>query len=164
MVGSNSHQETSPFRMLIIKIPPPLWMLLFIAAAFGIHRLYPWRELVDVRSALAAALLIGLAIGIAVWARSLFVAAKTTLIPASPVNAALVVQRPYRFSRNPMYLALVMFGIGVSFVAGSIPMFLAPIAIFLLCDRVFIPFEEAKMLRQFGETYAVYTGRVRRWL
>jgi protein-S-isoprenylcysteine O-methyltransferase Ste14 len=31
-------------------------------------------------------------------------------------------------------------------------------------DRVFIPFEEAKMLCQFGETYASYTRRVRRWI
>jgi protein-S-isoprenylcysteine O-methyltransferase Ste14 len=63
-----------------------------------------------------------------------------------------------------MYVAVVMFGLGVSFFVGSIPMFLAPIAVFLLCDRVFIPFEEAKMLRQFGETYASYTRRVRRWI
>jgi protein-S-isoprenylcysteine O-methyltransferase Ste14 len=139
-------------------------MLLFIILALGIHRLYPWREIADIRSPLVAVVFIGAAISIAVWARSLFVAANTTLIPASPMNNALVVQGPYRFSRNPMYLAIVMFGIGVSFFVGSIPMFLAPIAVFLLCDRVFIPFEEAKMLRQFGETYASYTRRVRRWI
>ena len=165
MVGlADLQQGPSPFRMRIIRIPPPVWLLLFIIAAIGIHRLYPWRDLVDLRSMLAAALLIGSAIGIAVWARSLFVAAKTTLIPASPVNNALVVEGPYRFSRNPMYLAVVMFGLGVSFYVGSFPMFLAPIAVFLLCGRVFIPFEEAKMLRQFGDTYVAYTRRVRRWL
>lgn len=160
----NPQHGVSVFRMRIIKIPPPIWMLLFIILAFGIHRLYPWRELLDARSPLAAVLLAGSGIGIAVWARSLFVAANTTLVPANPVNNALVVQGPYRLSRNPMYLALVMFGLGVAFYVGSIPMFLAPISGFLLCHRVFIPFEEAKMLRQFGDTYAAYTHRVRRWI
>ena len=167
MIGVQVHvsnPQQGAFRMCVIRIPPPVWTLLFIILAFGIHRLYPWRELVDVRSPLAAVLLAGLGIGVAVWARSLFVAANTTLVPASPVNNALVVEGPYRFSRNPMYLSLVMIALGVAFYVGTTPMFLAPVGVFLLCDGVFIPFEEAKMLRQFGETYAAYTHRVRRWI
>src|SRR5207244_3342416 len=129
-----SNPQQGAFRMCVIRIPPPVWTLLFIVLAFGIHRLYPWRELVDVRSPLAAVLLAGLGIGVAVWARSLFVAANTTLVPASPVNNALVVEGPYRFSRNPMYLSLVMIALGVSFYVGSAPMFLAPVGVFLLCE------------------------------
>jgi protein-S-isoprenylcysteine O-methyltransferase Ste14 len=43
-------------------------------------------------------------------------------------------------------------------------MFLAPIAIFALLNWVHIPFEEAKMRRQFGEAFERYTHKVRRWL
>ena len=41
---------------------------------------------------------------------------------------------------------------------------MVPIALFLVVNFLFIPFEEEKMLRQFGKTYADYTRRVRRWL
>jgi protein-S-isoprenylcysteine O-methyltransferase Ste14 len=87
-------------------------MLLFIILTLGVHHLCAWREVADMRSSLASALFIGSGIGLAVWAWSLFVADRTTLIPANPVNIEMVVQGPYRFSRNPMYLAVVMIGLG----------------------------------------------------
>jgi protein-S-isoprenylcysteine O-methyltransferase Ste14 len=43
-------------------------------------------------------------------------------------------------------------------------MFIAPIALFATLNWVHIPFEEAKMRRQFGATYDGYVRRVRRWV
>jgi len=63
-----------------------------------------------------------------------------------------------------MYLSLVLIALGVAFLVGTAPFFLVPAALFLLVDFLFIPFEEEKMLRQFGVTYADYCRRVRRWL
>jgi len=53
---------------------------------------------------------------------------------------------------------------GASFLMGTIPSMLAPIAFFLIIDKVFIPYEEDKLLNQFGEGYAEYVGSVRRWI
>ena len=88
----------------------------------------------------------------------------TTIIPDNPVNKALVQSGPYAFSRNSMYLSLVRIAFGVAFLVGTLPFFLVPLALFLVVNFLFIPFEEEKMLRQFGPAYADYTRRVRRWL
>jgi hypothetical protein len=46
---------------------------------------------------------------------------------------------------------------------GALPMFIAPLAVFATVNWVHIPFEEAKMGRQFGAAYDDYVTRVRRW-
>jgi len=79
-------------------------------------------------------------------------------------NHKLVTSGPYRFTRNPMYLGLVIVTLGIAVWVGAWPMFIAPIAIFATINWVHIPFEEAKMHRQFGATYDGYVGRVRRWV
>jgi hypothetical protein len=54
--------------------------------------------------------------------------------------------------------------LGIAVWVGAWPMFLAPIAVFATANWVHIPFEEAKMRRQFGAMYDDYVGRVRRWM
>ncbi len=68
-------------------------------------------------------------------------------------NRALVTEGPYQFTRNPMYLGLVILSLGVAIWVGAWPMFLAPIAVFATANWVHIPFEEDKMRRQFGADY-----------
>jgi protein-S-isoprenylcysteine O-methyltransferase Ste14 len=58
----------------------------------------------------------------------------------------------------------VILSSGIAVWVGSWPLFLAPIAVFATANWVHIPFEEAKMRRQFGEEYDSYLRRVRRWL
>jgi protein-S-isoprenylcysteine O-methyltransferase Ste14 len=59
---------------------------------------------------------------------------------------------------------LVIVTLGIAFWVGAWPMFLAPIATFATANWVHIPFEEAKMRRQFGEAFDAYTRSVRRWI
>jgi protein-S-isoprenylcysteine O-methyltransferase Ste14 len=99
-----------------------------------------------------------------VWAAGLFRREGTEINPTSPTNRALVTRGPYRFTRNPMYLGLITFALGVAVWVGAWPMFLAPIAVFATTNFVHIPFEEAKMRRQFGAAYDGYVARVGRWL
>jgi protein-S-isoprenylcysteine O-methyltransferase Ste14 len=94
----------------------------------------------------------------------LFRRAKTEISPTSAANQALVISGPYRFTRNPMYLGLVVLTLGIAIWIGAWPMFIAPVAVFITANWVHIPFEEAKMRRQFGAAYDGYVGRVRRWI
>jgi protein-S-isoprenylcysteine O-methyltransferase Ste14 len=76
----------------------------------------------------------------------------------------LVASGPYRISRNPMYLGLELTLSGVFFLTKS-PLFLIPpIVFFLLINFLQIPFEENLMTERFGQSYAEYCRRVRRWL
>jgi protein-S-isoprenylcysteine O-methyltransferase Ste14 len=63
-----------------------------------------------------------------------------------------------------MYLGLVIVSLGIAVWVGAWPMFLAPLASFATSNWVHIPFEEAKMRRQFAEAFDAYCTRVRRWL
>ena|SRR5207248_832171 len=148
----------------MLKLPPPIWALIYLLIAGAVSWLYPWRVLGDVRVLWLGAVLIVLGFALAFSAASLFRRKGTELIPTSETNKLLVIQGPFRFTRNPMYLGLVIVTAGVAFCVGSLPMFAVPLLVFATANWVHIPFEEAKMRRQFGAAFDAYTGRVRRWI
>jgi protein-S-isoprenylcysteine O-methyltransferase Ste14 len=88
----------------------------------------------------------------------------TEINPTSIANRKLVTSGPFRLTRNPMYLGLVLVTLGIAFWVGAWPMFLAPIAVFATADWVHIPFEEEKMRRQFGASFDAYASQIRRWI
>ena len=112
---------------------------------------------------LGIALVVGAFI-LPVWAILLFHREGTEVSPTSSSSRMLVVAGPYRLTRNPMYLGLVILTIGIAIWLGAWPMFVVPFAVFATANWVHIPFEEAKMRRQFGATYDNYVEQVRRWL
>jgi protein-S-isoprenylcysteine O-methyltransferase Ste14 len=147
-----------------LKIPPPIWMFALLLVAYATQRSFAWAQIVYFRSLPLAALLTVAGISLAVWGRTTFAVAGTEVIPASATNKKLVTNGPFRFTRNPMYSGLVLVSLGIALYAGTPPFFLVPILLFLLCNVVFIPFEEAKMQRQFNDQYTDYLHRVRRWI
>ena len=67
-------------------------------------------------------------------------------------------------SRNPMYIGMFVFLIGISVCSMNLLSILSPF-LFLFCIMlVFIPKEERMMRDEFGEEYVNYTNKVRRWL
>jgi protein-S-isoprenylcysteine O-methyltransferase Ste14 len=147
-----------------LKLPPPIWALIYLAAAFGAGRLQDWRSIVDLAVVPLGVALLGLGVGLAVWAAGLFRREGTEILPTSPANKKLVVKGPFAFTRNPMYLGLVTATLGIAFWVGTLPFFAVPALVFLTTNFVHIPFEEAKMRRQFGTDYDDYCRRVRRWI
>jgi protein-S-isoprenylcysteine O-methyltransferase Ste14 len=135
-----------------------------LLAAYAIQRSFAWAEIVYFSSLPLAILLAAIAISLAVWGRLTFAAAGTEIIPASATNKKLVTNGPFRFTRNPMYLGLSVLSLGIAFYAGTLPFFAVPALVFVLCNFAFIPFEEAKMQRQFSGQYTEYLRRVRRWI
>ena len=83
---------------------------------------------------------------------------------SSVQTCKLVTNGVYAFTRNPMYLAMTLVSLGVAVWVGQPLMYLAPLLMFAVANWAFIPFEEAKMRRQFGETFDAYCKRVRRWI
>ncbi len=94
-----------------------------------------------------------------------FVRARTTVNPLAPEKAnALVVRGLYRFSRNPMYLGLLLILLGWAAYLAQ-PLGLAVVAAFaVLIERWQIRPEERALEEKFGEDYRAYKKRVRRWL
>jgi protein-S-isoprenylcysteine O-methyltransferase Ste14 len=146
-----------------LKIPPPIWMLAMLICAFVIDRAIGPLPF-EVQSLWFAAVLALGGIALDIWAFAVFRSAGTEILPASTSNKTLVVLGPYRFTRNPMYLGLILLSLAIAFSAGKILYFAVPVLMFLLCNGLFIPFEEAKMQRQFKDQYTDYVASVRRWI
>jgi protein-S-isoprenylcysteine O-methyltransferase Ste14 len=147
-----------------LKIPPPIWVLAMLLAAYAMQRNFVWAQIVYFRSLPLAILLTAAGIFLAAWGRTTFAAAGTEIIPTSATNKILVTHGPFRFTRNPMYSGLIVASLGIALFFGTLPFFILPVLLFLLCNVLFIPFEEAKMQRQFHGQYTDYLRRVRRWI
>jgi len=88
---------------------------------------------------------------------------KTALSPYKPTTA-LVTSGLFRYSRNPLYVALLMIYGGVTLHANSLWMlFLAPV-LFVVLDRVVVVPEEEYLGRTCGDEYVEYKKKVRRWI
>jgi protein-S-isoprenylcysteine O-methyltransferase Ste14 len=148
----------------MLKLIPPVWAAIYLALAGAASAIFPWRPIVDLRILWFGAVLIAAGAAFAISAALLFRAEQTEINPTSETNRRLVIRGPYRLTRNPMYLGLVLATLGIAFCVGALPMFAVPLLVFATTNQVHIPFEEAKMRRQFGGAYDRYTRETHRWI
>ena len=145
-----------------VRVAPPIIMLAFLAAMWLLDRAFPLGTTSQIPRALGIGLVLG-AIALALWAVTELLRARTTFEPHGTVTA-LVTSGPYRYSRNPIYLAYGLMLMGLPLALGTFwGVILTPLLIISL-DRWVIRHEEAYLREKFGGTYAEYESRVRRWL
>jgi protein-S-isoprenylcysteine O-methyltransferase Ste14 len=87
-----------------------------------------------------------------------------TPVPGNKPTAAIVRTGPYRFSRNPIYLAFSIFQLGIASWVNSLWLIGTLIAAIAVMASVVIPREERYLERRFGADYLDYKRSVRRWL
>ncbi len=102
-------------------------------------------------------------LGLSLGAAGLFRSNRTSLRTDRASNT-LVVDGPYRFSRNPIYLGFITLSLGVALLLRSPGALLLWPAAIILLDVVVIRREERYLTRRFGEHYLNYRAHVRRWL
>lgn len=149
----------------VLVPPPPMFVAMFLAGTL-LGRWLPAALVPGELAGLARGLGIGALVAaglLIVSAPLLFLVHRTTIIPHAEART-LVTGGPFRFTRNPMYLALVTAYLGVALVLDVLwPVVLLALPIWVLATRV-IPFEERRMEAAFGDAYRAYRRRVRRWL
>jgi protein-S-isoprenylcysteine O-methyltransferase Ste14 len=147
------------------RIPPPVVLLIAAAAMWGAAQLAPLPPLFESYRVVAAVVVACLGASVSVAGRLAFLRAKTTMNPLHPERAAALVDFGiYRFTRNPMYvgLLLILLGWGI-FLANAWA--LAGLPVFALyITRFQIMPEERVLAEKFGAPYSAYCARVRRWL
>jgi protein-S-isoprenylcysteine O-methyltransferase Ste14 len=139
-------------------------MLLLLLDAYCVQNSFAWGAIVHMRSLPVAVFLAVAGVALGVWGERTFHAAGTEVRPDSATNKEVVTTGPFRFTRNPMYSGLILIALGIAIYVGTLPFFAVPVLVFLLCNYLFIPFEEAKMRAQHGALYTDYTTHVRRWI
>ena len=144
------------------KIHPPLLAVALILITLILHFVLPEESLVGWHQVIGL-LLVAVGAGLSSFAAAIFQARGTTRNPYGD-PATFVVQAPYTWTRNPMYLGITTALFGLAIFFGSIVMLLAPIAFFIVIDRMVIPREEETMERLFSQQYVDYKNQVRRWV
>jgi protein-S-isoprenylcysteine O-methyltransferase Ste14 len=118
--------------------------------------------------ALPVAVDLGAPIVVAAVALFLYSAAKFraagTPVPARQPTTALVRTGPYRFTRNPIYLAFSLFQLGIAMMADSVWLLATLAGAVALMHTVVIRREEEYLERKFGAEYRDYKASVPRWL
>jgi protein-S-isoprenylcysteine O-methyltransferase Ste14 len=146
-----------------VKIPPPLIYVGGYVVGWLLGRVLPVAVIpTGLGRAVALACLVVSAI-LAAWSIDLFRRSHTSLLPIRPATA-LIVSGPYRFTRNPMYLALTCLYLGLAlwFMVFWALVLLPPI-IGAVQHYVIRP-EEHYLERRFGEEYHRYRVQVHRWI
>lgn len=134
-----------------------------MALGQGLDRVVPlWLDIGPAAS-YAGWLLNALATVLLLWCFALFIRHRTTILPRHPVTT-LVAVGPYRLSRNPMYLSLGLFHLGIALSTGNGWHFLSLLPDLLAIRYWVIAPEEAYMQARFGREFTAYSQLVRRWL
>ncbi len=87
-----------------------------------------------------------------------------TPVPGNKPSTAIVKSGPYRFSRNPIYLAFSLLLLGVACALNSLWLLGTLAAALCIMSFVVIPREERYLEHRFGAEYLAYKASVRRWL
>ena len=144
-------------------IRPPFVYLVAIALGVGLDFAVPlpffWRAF---NVAVGASLAI-IAVVLFVSSVGRFRAAGTA-VPANKPTTAIVRSGPYRFSRNPIYLAFSLLQLGVAIWVNSLWLLATLVAAVALIHCIVIRREEQYLERKFGAEYLAYKASVRRWL
>jgi len=140
---------------------PPVWAAAFGLIAWIFARALPVLS-VEIPLVLPLALA-ALAVAIEIWASSFFLRARTPIMPRNAPKA-LLVTGPYRFTRNPIYLAMLLLLIAWGLYLGALSAILPVAAFPVLITRRFIAGEEAGLRKAFGPEAEHYLATTPRWL
>ncbi len=128
------------------------------------HALWPVQiPFVANLAGLATALFVGLGISIIVLSFRQFARSGTSLRPDRGASA-LIQSGPFGYSRNPLYVAVILLLLGVGVWLNSVWIWLSCALLVPVMNRAVISREERYLERQFGRVYLEYKNAVRRWL
>ena len=146
-----------------IRVPPLIYLVLSAAAMVGLDRLLPGARAIPFPWTLAGTVFLAAGIGLVLAAARSLRKHRTTIRHLG-TPASLVTSGPFRISRNPIYLGFVLILMGTALLLGSATPWILPLAFAVFTDRLFVRFEERRLEATFGEAWAEYRKRVRRWV
>ena len=145
------------------KTPPPILALLMIGLVY-LSSLLIGSVSFDYQASLSILLVI-VGLSCALPSFRLFARKKTTISPFTPSETSvLLTEGMYRYSRNPMYLGLLLLIIAATIWFGTWFGIIISLFFILLINILQIIPEEEALLQIFGEEYLEYKKKVRRWI
>ncbi len=149
--------------MKTIKIPPPILVIILTSLVYfsstKLELIYlPYRQIVSV-----IILIIGLIIIVSPVVD--FIKSKTTVNPVKFKNVnRLVTTGIYRYSRNPMYLGMILIIISTTVYYLNFVSVFSPLIFYIWINKFQISREEIFLEDKFGNEYLKYKSETRRWI
>lgn len=148
-----------------VRVPPPLIFFAFAGIAgvleYGVGLNHSRGPFV-IRCAIA--LIVFIFSGYLALHAFVVLKKRGTFIDPNRPTTQIVEDGPFRFSRNPMYLSLLLVLLGLAVLFLSIWFSLSAIGLWWVFDRIAVAPEEEYLEHKFGSRYTEYRSRVRRWI
>src|SRR5215510_10545961 len=144
-----------------VIIRPPLAWGLAVIAGLALNWLAPLPA--DLPAGWLGAMVFVLALALFAWAIVTITRAGSN-VPTNLPTTTIVESGPYRFTRNPIYLAMFLGLIGLAIAFDNLWLLLMLVPFALVIHYGVVTREEAYLERKFGDVYRGYRSRVRRWL
>ena len=145
------------------KILPPVYFLLALVAMAGLHTLWPVARYISFPANINGLVPFGAGVVLNIAADRQFKRYQTTLKPFQR-SSALVTAFPFSLSRNPMYVGLTLWLVGLALLLGTVTPWVPAVAFPILMDLRFVRVEERMLAETFGSEWESYRARVRRWI
>jgi protein-S-isoprenylcysteine O-methyltransferase Ste14 len=143
-----------------IPIPPIIFIFSFLVSLilFFFTPIYKFESIY-----ILSLIFIVIGIFLAVYSSYTIIINKTTINP-NETPSILIKNGPFKISRNPIYLSMLIILFGLDFYFFAIISFINIIIFFLIINFFIIPKEEKNIEKKFGDTYIEYKRKVRRWI
>ena len=150
-----------------VRVFPPAVPLAVVLIGVGLNYLWPidagFTVPAFMRFWVGGLIIAGSFSGLGTWSFIIMRRTGQSENPWKPTTE-IIERGPFRITRNPMYLQMMLISIGIALVLVNLwILFLAPIGGWALQKFAILP-EEAYLERKFGDAYLAYKQRVRRWI
>ncbi|WP_421805553.1 methyltransferase family protein [Flagellimonas sp.] len=147
-----------------LKVPPALVMLIFGGLMYVLDRFLPVGEFDFFGRRLLMLFLFGLGLVVILISVIQFFINKTTTDPLHlDKSRKLVTNGIYNFTRNPMYLGMLLFLLAFGLKLGNAFNTLVAAGFVSYLNHFQIKPEEEALKKQFGQEYTIYCKLTRRW-
>jgi protein-S-isoprenylcysteine O-methyltransferase Ste14 len=154
--------DTTDTANVIIR--PPIAWVVAVLAGLALNWLLPLPFVpATVLADWLGAIVFALALALLAWAIATIARAGSN-VPTNRPTTTIVDSGPYRFTRNPIYLGMVLGLVGLAIALNSLWLLLMLVPFALVIRYGVVAREEAYLERKFGDVYRCYCARVRRWL
>jgi protein-S-isoprenylcysteine O-methyltransferase Ste14 len=147
-----------------VMVRPPLAWGLAVIVGLALNWLMPLPFLpVNLPAGSLGAMVFVLALALFGWA-IVTISSAGSNVPTTRPTTTIVESGPYRFTRNPIYIAMFLALIGLAVAFDSLWLFITLVPFALVIRYGVVAREEAYLERKFGDAYRGYRTRVRRWV
>ena len=161
--GNRMETGTMPESANLGIVRPPLVYLGAIVLGLLLHFTWPIRLVSSALSVPLGGMTVLIAVALFLYAVRTFLAAGTPVQGNRP-TVTIVCAGPYRYSRNPIYLAFSLLQFGIAFWVNSLWLLVTLIPAMATMSFGVIPREERYLEDRFPSDYLPYRDSVRRWL